>query len=381
MGELINLNPDGGIPPEIARDSEVTAAIASHVAAVDPHPVYLTQTEGDTRYRQTTVQIPDTDVASTIARDSEVAAAIANHIAEQAPHPGGFRVFKDGADSVVSCFYFGNAANNRAANWQLAADGSAALWGSDGVVWTRKLHIAHNNVVTTGQPPSLHGAISIGGSKNSYSGINFADGFNSPVFMQHVGANIHGMWAPAGAPNGWTTLYNEGSFRVFNSGAQTDGSFVGLEKGLGSYPGFPNNRLPTIRTDFSALFFSIGGQQSAQITSSGTYTAVSDKNRKENAVFVDSQEILAKLKNIPIYRYNFIGEDSRIQRMGCYAQDFYAAFGLGGDEEIDADDSPTTPSKMLAPADAIGVCMAAIKALACEVKDLKSMLNAKSSHE
>jgi hypothetical protein len=42
------------IPAGIARDTEVTAAIAAHEAALDPHPQYLTQTEGDARYRELT---------------------------------------------------------------------------------------------------------------------------------------------------------------------------------------------------------------------------------------------------------------------------------------------------------------------------------------
>jgi hypothetical protein len=42
---------DGDIPASIARDAEVTAAIATHAAAGDPHPTYLTQAEGDAAYR------------------------------------------------------------------------------------------------------------------------------------------------------------------------------------------------------------------------------------------------------------------------------------------------------------------------------------------
>ena len=85
MGKLTNLNPpapiaDADIPAAIARDSEVTAAVAAHVAATDPHPVYLTQVEGDGRYRQTTVALTDTDIPAAIARDSEVTAAVAAHV-------------------------------------------------------------------------------------------------------------------------------------------------------------------------------------------------------------------------------------------------------------------------------------------------------------
>jgi len=127
VGELINLNPQSGIPDDIARDTEVAAAIAAHnvadwahieylwrvflprdrnghyvgyitdtevaslianhTAAVDPHPIYLTQVEGDGRYRQTATALTDADVPAGIARDAEVVSAIANHVAAVDPHP------------------------------------------------------------------------------------------------------------------------------------------------------------------------------------------------------------------------------------------------------------------------------------------------------
>jgi hypothetical protein len=88
MGELINLNPQGGIPDEIARDTEVASAIATHLATTDPHPGYLTQTEGDGRYRQTATPLTDADIPAAIARDAEVTTAINAHLAAADPHPG-----------------------------------------------------------------------------------------------------------------------------------------------------------------------------------------------------------------------------------------------------------------------------------------------------
>jgi len=37
-------------------DTEVASLIANHTAAVDPHPIYLTQAEGDGRYLHPTTQ-------------------------------------------------------------------------------------------------------------------------------------------------------------------------------------------------------------------------------------------------------------------------------------------------------------------------------------
>jgi hypothetical protein len=64
------------------------SAISAHESAADPHSQYLTQTEGDGRYRQSATALTDGDIPSGIARDSEVAAAIGAHEAAADPHPG-----------------------------------------------------------------------------------------------------------------------------------------------------------------------------------------------------------------------------------------------------------------------------------------------------
>ena len=89
MGTLSNLNglTEPQIPSEIARDAEVTSAIANHIAAADPHPIYLTQVEGDGRYRQSAVALADADIPAAMARDAEVTSAIANHVNATDPHP------------------------------------------------------------------------------------------------------------------------------------------------------------------------------------------------------------------------------------------------------------------------------------------------------
>ena len=78
---------DADIPAAIARDTEVTATVAAHLAAADPHSQYLLPSEGDARYRQSAVALVDTDIPATIARDTEYIAADAAHVAAADPHP------------------------------------------------------------------------------------------------------------------------------------------------------------------------------------------------------------------------------------------------------------------------------------------------------
>jgi len=68
-------------------DTEVASLIANHTAAVDPHPIYLTQPEGDGRYRQTATPLVDGDIPATIARDAEFVDADLVHTNLADPHP------------------------------------------------------------------------------------------------------------------------------------------------------------------------------------------------------------------------------------------------------------------------------------------------------
>jgi hypothetical protein len=71
----------------MATDAEVTAAINTHLNVVDPHPIYLTQLEGDARYRQSATSLTDADIPPAVARDAEVTAAINAHLNAFDPHP------------------------------------------------------------------------------------------------------------------------------------------------------------------------------------------------------------------------------------------------------------------------------------------------------
>ncbi|MFA9201958.1 MAG: hypothetical protein ACEQSC_00200, partial [Candidatus Nanopelagicaceae bacterium] len=59
---------------DLATGAEVTAAIAAHAAASDPHPTYLTQTEGDARYPQTSAlsETIDDRVAALLVAGSNI---------------------------------------------------------------------------------------------------------------------------------------------------------------------------------------------------------------------------------------------------------------------------------------------------------------------
>jgi hypothetical protein len=84
---------------------------------------------------------------------------------------------------------------------------------------------------------------------------------------------------------------------------------------------------------------------------SGTWTAASDRNVKENFRAVDGKEVLERVAQMPIQTWNYKTQDPSIRHLGPMAQDFKAAFGVG-----ESDTGITT-------VDADGVALAAIQGL------------------
>jgi hypothetical protein len=95
-----------------------------------------------------------------------------------------------------------------------------------------------------------------------------------------------------------------------------------------------------------------GGMTWSCLVQNGTsWSCSSDRNLKENLNLVDGGEILQRLAEMPVYTWNGKGQDPALRHMGPMAQDFYAAFGLGGDDTH------------IATIDLDGVALAAIQGL------------------
>lgn len=62
-----------------------------------------------------------------------------------------------------------------------------------------------------------------------------------------------------------------------------------------------------------------------------SWSSVSDRNRKHGFLDVDGEELLARLRGVPVTRWHYNAQGDSVYHMGAMAQDFYAAFGLGED--------------------------------------------------
>jgi hypothetical protein len=87
------------------------------------------------------------------------------------------------------------------------------------------------------------------------------------------------------------------------------------------------------------------------LTLAGALSEYSDVNAKKNLVPVSGYDVLKRLTGLKIMTWNYKADNANVQHMGPMAQDFYAAFGLGPDNQH------------IAALDANGVSLAAIQEL------------------
>jgi hypothetical protein len=117
----------------------------------------------------------------------------------------------------------------------------------------------------------------------------------------------------------------------------------------------------------------IGNSSVTVIEGQVAFTAVSDRNQKENFKPVDGEEVLEKLREIPVQSWNYIDHDPKeFRHYGPVAQDFFAAFGH---DDIGTVGTPTTINS----GDMQGILMIAVQALEKRLARLEQVLTAQQS--
>lgn len=74
---------------------------------------------------------------------------------------------------------------------------------------------------------------------------------------------------------------------------------------------------------------------------------------------------MTKIDQMPMYQWNFKGEDPLIKHIGPIAEDFHLLFGLNGDND-----------KMISNIDPSGVALVGIKALSNSSKEQQRQIDA-----
>jgi hypothetical protein len=125
---------------------------------------------------------------------------------------------------------------------------------------------------------------------------------------------------------------------------------------------------PTANNQFVArgcggvkFFTNQGLTSGVELAAGGSgWSAVSDRHRKENFLGLEGEDILARLRGVPVSTWNYRTQDASVRHMGPMAQDFHAAFGLGESE------------LMINSVDIDGVNMAAVQALTARTDALRA---------
>jgi hypothetical protein len=93
------------------------------------------------------------------------------------------------------------------------------------------------------------------------------------------------------------------------------------------------------------------------------WTDYCDRNKKENFRPIDGEQLLLKIRTLPITEWNYKGTDKSIRYIGPVAQDFHSAFHLGGNDSLGINSICIN-----------GVNIAAIQALEKRTSELQAIL-------
>jgi hypothetical protein len=105
-------------------------------------------------------------------------------------------------------------------------------------------------------------------------------------------------------------------------------------------------------TGCSNVNWVISASNCAYLSGAGAWTNVSDVNRKHGFAAVHGEDVLARLRRMPITTWTYNADGDEVRHMGPTAQDFHAGFGLNGADETH-----------IATIDGDGVALAAAQAL------------------
>ncbi|HEX6912148.1 MAG TPA: tail fiber domain-containing protein [Longimicrobium sp.] len=159
------------------------------------------------------------------------------------------------------------------------------------------------------------------------------------------------------------TNARQGSF-VFSDRSSLDTMRAGVNHSAnwrvsGGFRIFTASNLSTGVTIQSGASVSNWGQSNAVISTStgaylstsGVWTNTSDVSRKHLFERVEGEDVLTRLRSIPISSWSYRTDDRGIRHLGPTAQDFRKAFGLGNDDVT------------IGTVDADGVALAGVQAL------------------
>ncbi|HZH29579.1 MAG TPA: tail fiber domain-containing protein [Pyrinomonadaceae bacterium] len=113
-----------------------------------------------------------------------------------------------------------------------------------------------------------------------------------------------------------------------------------------------NNEFAARATGGFRFRTNLGGTTGCNLPAgSGVFNCTSSRATKENFLLTNGEDVLTRLRKIPVSTWNYTAEGSQVRHIGPMAEDFHAQFGLG------------TGNTSIGVQDLAGVSLAAVKAL------------------
>ena len=168
----------------------------------------------------------------------------------------------------------------------------------------------------------------------------------------------------------WTNSGTTTGLRLSNLSTQTSyGSFVWTDRSSDTAVN-PTANNQTIFRSAGGYWLYSDSSLTAGVTlaaGAGSWTTISDRNMKENFFDVDGEDVLRRLRNVPVQTWNYKAQGGDVRHMGPMAQDFYAAFGL---DQTD---------KGINTVDMDGVVLAGVKALDARTTAQQGVIDGQSA--
>jgi hypothetical protein len=212
------------------------------------------------------------------------------------------------------------------------------------------------------------------GNKVWGSGVNIgtcgvALGLNNDVLKQAGVAIGHNNWSAgtSAVAIGYTSTANADYSMAFGYRATTNGhtgaKVFGDASTTDSIRAMANNEF-AVRAAGGFRFRSNATlTNGCNIAAGGAaITCASSMTLKENFLDVDGEDVLARMRRIPVNSWNYIDEGRQSRHMGPFAEDFWREFGLGNE--------PLAIGHL----DIDGVNFAGIKALDARTQEMRSTI-------
>jgi len=258
----------------------------------------------------------------------------------------GFGSFAAGVDNKAAGNYStavgaGNAATGK---WSFVGGLNNSVTSSAGVAFGSSNTVSGNTCTALGSQNTIgstgnsgcftFGLLSIANASQSFAIGERANVVDSRAMVISLGPSFGNNTTDAGSGT-FTLRANNGIYLTNTTGTGTIPSGHFLETYTGAY-----------------------------LSTGGTWTNSSDRNKKENFLDVDGEDILRKLADTPVTTWNYKADAPTTRHLGPMAQDFFAAFELG-----DSD-------KAISTVDEGGVALAAAQALTTRTDEQRQRIEA-----